>query len=138
MYFTVSWYERGRRAEWIVKERLVAIGFPVNRVAGSKGCDLVLGGFPVEVKLKSAVPKGLDVARTMMIEDDDYVAAPFDMFFHSHPMLVERRKITNWIRKLIPDGGLLIIHIQRSGEIIVSKHNTRQEILDYAKAMAQA
>lgn len=130
----MSQYRRGRRAEWIAKEKLISIGFPVVRVAGSKGYDLVLGGFPVEVKMRSAPPKSLEAAKCALIEDGEYIAGPLQAFFGSSPLLTEHRKIANWARKLTPEHGLLIVHIPHFGEVIVSRCSTRLELLDFLKS----
>lgn len=110
------------------------MGFPVVRVAGSKGYDLVVGGFPVEVKVRSRLSKSLEAARHAMIQDEEYIAGPFQDFFKPSPLLTEHRKITDWARKLTPEHGLLIIHIPYFGEIVVSKCSTRLELLDFLKS----
>lgn len=126
----MSSYSRGRRAEWIIRDKLRDFGFLVSRVAGSKTHDLVIEGFPVEVKLRSSPLKSISSASVTTIVDDGWIAAPWDAYFREETLLVTESKIPKSILNLVPIHGLLVIHIPRQSEIVVSTHETRDEILE--------
>lgn len=125
----MSHYYRGRRAEWIIRDKLRDLGFLVSRVAGSKTYDLIIGGFPVEVKLRTSPLKSIYKASAAPIADNGWIAAPWDAYFLQEALLVTKSKIPESVTKLVPACGLLVIYVPRHAEIVVSTQETRSKIL---------
>lgn len=132
----MSSYAKGRRAEWSARDLLKDLGFLVHRIAGSKGADLVIGGFPVEVKFRKSVPRTLLAALYAIFQDESetYLAGPTELFFSEKPALFSFNfKIPEYVKREIPDGGLLAIRVANKGWIFVAERRIRERLLRFYK-----
>ena len=108
-------------------------GFPVHRVAGSFGVDLVLFGIPVEVKRKSTVPAVMLPTFYAFLTDYDCIGGPPRLFFSDITPLHADRIITPAWRALIPKGGLLAIRVPRKGFALFASLDDYREIREFLK-----
>jgi len=89
--------------------------FRVFRVAGSHEVDLVIAGFPIEVKRRKTVPDVMMPAFHALLADGDCVGGPPDLFFSDVSPMQVGRVITPAWKAVIPEGGLLAIRLPLKG-----------------------
>lgn len=103
-------YNKGARWERAAKEALEKLGLQVYRVAGSKGVDLVIPRFTVEVKFRQELPKTIRNAGYYYIQSlSGFCARPLWSIIEPNMLPTETVEGFGPWENLVPENGFLLL-----------------------------